>query len=388
MAAQVPHPPLNVLITDPHLKGGGQVRYLTNLAIALGAAGHRVTIGCKPGSVLVERAAEAGCSVVDEFPFRGGLRPRAWWQDVSRMIRFIQEEKPDIIHVNGSQDHWTAALALGRLKRPVCLLRTRHNTYTVANHGPNRILNHDWTDYQICVCDWVRRQLAEQSAFDAARMCAIHNGVDADEYRPDAEARRDVRAEFGYGVDETVCGISARLVEDKGHRYLFEAIALLAPSYPNLRLLVLGEGKEKESLTRHITALGLQDITIFTGFRLDMARCVQAFDIGIQPSIDCDTSSFSLKEEMAAGKAVVASDHGGLPEIVRDGVDGYIVPAGTVEPLAEAIKRLIDNPEQRDEMGAAGREHVLKEFSIQIFGERTAQAYRDAIEVHRERTAS
>ena len=380
--------PLRILMTDPHLKGGGQVRYVTNLATAFTAMGHQVTIGCKPGSVLVESAREAGCEVADIFPFRGGLRPLEWWRDVGGMSRLIREQSPDIVHVSGSQDHWTAALAIKRMGRPACLIRSRHNTYTVANHGPNRMLNYDWTDYQICVCEWVRRQLAQQSAFDADRLCAIHNGVDAEAYKPDPAARADVRGEFGYGDDDIVCGIAARMVEDKGHRFLIEAVSSLRESIPRLRLLMLGQGPLESDLKDLVRKLAIEDITTVPGFRSDMARCVQAFDIGVQPSIDCDTSSFSLKEQMAAGKPVIASDHGGLPEIVEDGVDGFVVPAGTVEPLAEAIRKLADDAELRTSMGEKGRAHVLREFTIQIFAERTIDAYRRAMAIHRERTAS
>ena len=92
-----------------------------------------------------------------------------------------------------------------------------------------------------------------------------------------------------------------------------------------------------------------------------MHYCVQAFDFGAQPSIDCDTSSFSMKEQMAAGIPIIASDYGGLTEIIDDGVEGIIVPHGTVSPLAEALRRLAADPE----LPADGQEQerVAAEFS-------------------------
>ncbi|HQH50791.1 MAG TPA: glycosyltransferase family 4 protein [Candidatus Hydrogenedentes bacterium] len=380
--------PLHILMTDPHLRGGGQVRYVSSLAAELTRFGHRVTIGCKPDSVLVEHAKAAGCGVDNRFTFRGGLRPLCWLADIRETRRFIQQEKPDILHVNGSQDHWAAAATNRLLGRPVCLVRTRHNTYPVHDMWPNRVLNRRWTDFQIVVCDTVRQTLGEQRAFDPARMCSIHNGVDSEEFKPDASQRAEARAEFGYRDDELVCGIAARLVPAKGHEFLFRAAAWLKGEFPNLRLLVLGQGDLEQELVRLAEELGIAGIVRFAGFRGDMARSTQAFDIGVQPSIDCDTSSFSLKEQMAEEKPVVCSDYGGLTEILTDGVEGFIVPAGTVEPLAEAIRTLLANPELRRKMGAAGRQRILKDFTLEVFARRTAEAYCRALEIHGTHTAS
>jgi len=381
----MPDRSLRILMTDPHLEGGGQVTYVSRLAGALTRLGHAITIGCKPSSILLARAAEAHCGVHNGFVFKGGLRPGAWVRDLRAMRRYITVEKPDLIHVSGSQDHWVCALGNRLLGRPVCLLRTRHNTYPVKDSLPNRILNRAWTDYQIVVCDVVRRTLAQQPAFDGERMCTIHNGVDAEQFKPDAAARRRARHEFGYTEAHVVCGIAARLVPAKGHEFLFRATAQLASDYPVLRVLVLGQGDLEARLKRMAEECGIADRVQFAGFRNDMAYCTQAFDIGVQPSIDCDTSSFSLKEQMAAEKPVIASDYGGLTEIVDDGVQGLVVPAGAAEPLARAVQHLLEDPQTALRMGRNGRQRVLREFSVDVFAQRTVQAYHRALASHRER---
>ncbi|HIJ64524.1 MAG TPA: glycosyltransferase family 4 protein [Candidatus Hydrogenedentes bacterium] len=378
---------MNIFITDPHLKGGGQVRYVANLAGELVQLGHPVTIGCKTGSVLEECAGAARCGVHTGFVFRGGLRPNAWRNDLAEARRLIRESKPDVVHVNGSQDHWVFAAANRMLGRPVCLVRTRHNTYPVHNLLPNRILNRNWTDYQIVVCEEVRQRLAKQSAFDPARMCSIHNGVDAERFRPDPATRNKARTEFAYAEDEVVCGIAARLVPDKGHAFLFRSVAEIKGDFPRLRILVLGQGKLDEELKQLARDLGIGDTVQFAGFREDMAYCTQAIDIGVQPSIGCDTSSFSLKEQMAAEKPVVASDYGGLKEIVTDGEEGFVVPTATVRPLAEALRKLVRDPALRARMGSAGRRRVIRDFTIQIFAAKTLDAYRQARAIHQTRTA-
>ena len=377
--------PLHILMTDPHLQGGGQVRYLTNLARELLRLGHRVTFGCRPGSVLADQGRKLGCGVDDRFPFRGGVRPRSWAQDLRAVRRFVHNDTPDVIHVNLSQDHWSCGVANRLMGFPVCLLRTRHNTYPVRDTYANRVLNRKWTDYQIVVCDVVRRQLASQPTFDADRLYSIHNGVDADLFRPDSATRGAARKEFGYGSEELVLGIAARLVPAKGHEFLFRAVGKLKAKHPALRVLVLGQGKLEGELKGLAVELGIEKLVTFAGFRDDMAACTQAFDIGVQPSIDCDTSSFSLKEQMATEIPVIASDYGGLSEIVDDGVEGFVVPAGTVDPLAGAVERLAGDEALRRQLGAAGRKRVLRDFTVHVFATRTVGAYRRAIALHRER---
>ena len=378
----MPNKPLHILITDPHSQGGGQVRYVSTLADGLVQRGHSVTIGCRPGSVLVEHAKAAGAVACDTFNFKGGVRPEAWRKDLSEAIRFLKEMRPDIIHVNGSQDHWTLAVANYWLEAPVPLLRTRHNTYVVKDNLPNRLLNRHWTDFQIVVCDKVRRDLAGHPAFYAERLCTIHNGVDAALYAPDPELRQKARAEFDCADTDVVCGIVARLVDAKGHEFLFRAAAQLKEECPQLRILVFGQGVLEKPLRILATELGIAPKVRFLGFRNDMPYCVQAFDICAQPSIDCDTSSFSMKEQMATGIPVIASDYGGLTEIITNGVEGFIVPAGTVAPLAEALKTLVEAPDLRDEMGRAGTKRAKEDFSSDVFVERTLDVYRQVIKQH------
>ena len=304
------------------------------------------------------------------------------------MRAYLRRERPDVVHVNGSQDHWVAALSKCFGLGDTCLLRSRHNTYVVKDNVTNRWLNRRMTDFQICVCDMVRRDLAAHGSFDGTRMVAIHNGVDAQTYRPQSTLREGARADLGYGPDDLVCGIAARLVKAKGHTYLFQAVAQCASAIPQMKVLVLGQGALEEALVKEVEALGISDVVQFGGFRDEMERWIQAFDIGVLPSIDCDTSSFSLKEQMAAEIPVLTSDYGGLTEIVDDGVEGLVVPHGTVEPLATALLVLMRDENKRKTMGRRGRQRVLREFTGSVFAERTVNAYERAREIASEHTSS
>ncbi len=379
---------MKIVLSDPHSCGGGQVRYVANLASELVRRGHGAAIACRPDSVLIQTASQAGAALCGPMHFPRGLRLARWCADLRSALRYIQQEKPSIIHVSGSQDHWLFSLANMLAGFPACVIRTRHNTYPVRNTFMNRLLNQRWTDFQIVVCEEVRAELARQPAFDPQRMSVIHNGVDAEAFKPDPDMRKEARAEFGYAPGDFVCGIAARLVKAKGHAYLFRAVQQLLHTMPQLRILALGTGVLEHQLRSLVDELGITACVHFAGFRDDMARCVHAFDIGVQPSIDCDTSSFSLKEQMAAGIPVVASNYGGLPEIIQDGVEGYIIPAGSVEPLADAIARLASAPGSMARMGEAGRLRVLREFTIDSFASKTIAAYERALAIHQERRPS
>jgi glycosyltransferase involved in cell wall biosynthesis len=377
---------LKILLTDPHLKGGGQVRYVTKLARELTRLGHDVTIGCKRGSILEQGAADAGCAALGQFHYKGGLRPRVWLGDLSALRRFVDRESPDILHANGSQDHWISGLGNRLQGRRTCVVRTRHNTDPVKEHRLNRWLNDDWTDWQIAVCDAVREIRIAQPVFDPARMETIHNGVDVDEFGPDPEARKRVRQEFGYSDEHIVVGMAARLNIAKGHRFLFEAAQSIREKHPNLRLLILGQGELEAELRADVDRRGLNDIVHFAGFRTDIGDCIQAFDIGALPSIATEASSFSLMEQMATCIPMIVSDHGGSKEICRDGEEGFVVRQGESAPLATALERMVSDPALRNAFGRKARERIAAEFTLALLAERTVAAYRRALDVHVRRT--
>ncbi len=373
---------LKIFITDPHLSGGGQITYLCRLSQGLIKRGHKVIVGCKKGSIFVELAKTYNYEVIDGFYFKGGLRISTWIKDISKFRKTLIELNPDIVHVNGSQDHWTAVIANYLLNNKHCIIRTRHNTYKVSNHIFNKWLNVKATDFHIAVCELVKNSLIENNYFPEEIITAIHNGVDIEEFKPDEELRKKAREEFGFKSDDIVFGISARLNPAKGHKFLIQAVKKAIKNCPNIKVLILGQGHLEEELKRLTQELGLEDIIKFGGYRKDIAYCTQAFDVAVMPSIDCDTSSFSLKEAMAEGKPVIASDYGGLPEIITNGIEGFIVPAGTIDPLAEAIEKLANNPELRERMGKNALKRVYSQFTIDQFVEKTIETYFKALKKH------
>lgn len=369
---------LRVLLADAHTAGGGQVRYILNLTGGLLARGHAVHVACRGGSLLAQEAADLGASVHAVFQFRRGLRPAALVQDLAHAAGLLRREGIQVAHVNGSQDHWLFAIAARRERVP--LVRSRHNTNRVRASWPNRWLNRRWTGPQICVCAYTQQLLSGANAVvPPERLHVIHNGVDPALYAPDKRRRAAIRDELGYAQDEVVFGTAARLSRDKGHRFILEALASIREQVPQARALFLGAGPLREALEQQTADLGLGAAVRFAGFQNDMARWVHAFDVGVQPSVDVDTSSFSVKEQMACGIPVIVSDYGGLPEIVAPGAEGFVCPAGEARPLAEAMRQLALDVALRRGMGEEGRARVLREFTLDAFTGSTLAVYQQAL---------
>jgi len=371
---------VNILLTNFHRQGHGQVEYVLLLARALRDRGDAVTIGGRGGSRLAQRAREMGLPVEDGFDFSPGLHPRRLRRDIRLVRRLVRERGLELIHVNGSQDHWAVALANRRLKPRLAVVRTKHNTYPAKNHFANRFLYRRATDQIIVVSEAVRDQMLENRLFRGCAITPIHNALDAGRYDPSTPSR-GLKAALGFPPDALVVGVVGRITPAKGHRYLFEGLQEdLRRADADLRLLILGVGEERNAMQELCRRLGIRRHVYFAGFRDDVQRYMNVFDIGVMPSVDCESSSFALKEQMAMARPMVCTDFSGNGEIVAEGETGYLVPVADPGALAEKIRRLKDSPETRRQFGQAGRTRIETAFSLEAFVERTLAVYRQALE--------
>jgi glycosyltransferase involved in cell wall biosynthesis len=164
-------------------------------------------------------------------------------------------------------------------------------------------------------------------------------------------------------------------VTDKGHIHLIKAAAALKDHYPDMVLIFAGIGPNESLLKQQAQDLGLAGSVRFTGFRSDIAEVEAAFDVAVLPSVGCDASSASLKEAMALGVPVIASDIGGARHIINDGVTGIIVRPGQSVDLVSALRALLEDREAARSMAARAREDVARRFSIDRLADQTLDAY-------------
>jgi len=189
-------------------------------------------------------------------------------------------------------------------------------------------------------------------------------------------SREKLRKELDLKEDDLLIGNIGHLVEHKGHRYLIEAMSLVVKRIPQSFLFIAGDGVLREKLERLIAELGLRRRVFLGGVRDDIPDILQAIDLYVQSSI-MEGLGTSILDAMAARKPVVATRAGGIPEMIRDGIDGRLVPPADPIALAEAIEELLLDPHKRIEFGSKGREKVERDFSHKRMVRDTLAVYQE-----------
>jgi len=202
-----------------------------------------------------------------------------------------------------------------------------------------------------------------------ARVEAIHNGIP--DTVQDRVARTRLREEWGILPQEILVGVASRLDPVKGVAYLVDAFGRVASRYPHAKLVLIGAGSLDDALRTQVNALGLTGRVVFTGFRTDIAACLDAMDVFVLPSL-AEYHSIGLLEAMRAAKAIVATDVGGNTESARHEQEALIVPPADAAAIVAALERFFDDPVLRNRLGQMARERYLAEFTVDQMVRRTA----------------
>jgi len=226
----------------------------------------------------------------------------------------------------------------------------------------------------------VRRGVETARLVAPSRLVTVPNGVALPAPSP---RMGPLRAGARLSPDDLVVGCVARLSPEKGLDDLLRAAALLRPRWPRLVVLVVGDAptasQHPEELRRLAASLGLGTSVRFCGYQPDAARLCAEFDIQVVCS-RAEPCGLATLEAMAQGRPLVATASGGSPELVDDGVEGFLVPPQDPGRLAGRLECLLDSPGLRREMGRRGRARVLRDFGLDLMVERTEAVYRLALE--------
>ena len=339
-------------IDDQRTWGGGQSQVL-HLLKGLSRGSHQAELVTFPGSPLGQRAEESGIKV---HPVR--MRGETDIFSARRISKIIKGGGFDIVHMHTGHAHMLGAMACAFNSSPVCIVSKR--VAFPIRTGPMGMgkLKYLWRiDAYIAVCDAIRKLLVGVGV-DAAKVHVVYSGV----VPPRIEDGSAVREELGVGPDEKLVGNVGALVDAKGQQYLVEAIPLILKKAPKAKFVIVGSGRLESNLRNCASRLGVSESIFFPGFREDVAKFLAAFDLFVAPSC-MEGLNNSIIEAMMVGKPVVASDVGGIPEIVEDGKTGTLVPAGDPAALAEAVVDVLNNPETAARLASAGRETALREFT-------------------------
>jgi len=230
------------------------------------------------------------------------------------------------------------------------------------------------TDRIVTVSEGQRWELAGYGIAPLEKIAVVPLGFELEDLLACGSHRGELCRELGLSDDDKLIGIVARLVPIKNHHLFLQTAKLVAEAVPQARFLVVGDGELREELEAYARELGLDGRVLFTGWRRDLPRLYADLDVVALTSIN-EGTPVSLIEAMAAGVPVVATTVGGVPDVVVNGETGYLVEAGDVKGMAEAITELLRNPEKAREMGRKGREVVYPKFAAQTLIANVEQLY-------------
>jgi glycosyltransferase involved in cell wall biosynthesis len=373
---------LTLLHTDFHRGWGGQINRVLAECRGLAARGHTVMLAVPGDGKPAATARAEGLAVFGDVRFRPKREVVSLVQDALTLRRLFFAYAPDLVNSHGSQDTWAAVIArhlMPTAERPAQLY-TRHNTKRVRDTAVNRWLFARGLDGLIVVAPEVKdrfRGIIASGALGEARIPAIHSPLRPEVAAPDRPADRSkVRREVGAGESALLAGTVARLVPDKGQEYLIDALAILAPDWPQLSVVLAGDGEATDTLRARATRLGLADRVHFLGYRDDVNDVYAALDIAVLPAVDCDASSGMIKEALASRVPVVATEIGAARELTGDGKYGIVVPPGDAAALAGAIGAMARELPVWQVRAAEGERFVRSNFTRERMIEELETAYR------------
>lgn len=365
---------MNILFLDSidEKTYGGMEEWIRLVASGLSDKGHKVTVAGRTDSVFLHRVRKTSDTVsILELKISGDFNP----QTISELKDRIRDNRIDVVSVNFNKDVRLGGLAA----------RLEGSTRVVWSVGLNITgdsLIHRWLtpkliDGVIVPSESLKKQILEAGYIKREIVAVIPIGIpDMDISGNRDSARAAVRQSHGLSPESIVAVTSGRFVAQKGHIFLVEAAAQIGKDLPRLRFLLLGNGPLERELREQIAALGLADRFVFAGMLDDVVPTLEGCDFMVHPSIE-EPFGIAVLEGMRAGLPIVASDVGGLPEVVgHDGAAVLVDPRDSTA-LAEAIGALATDPDRRARMSQQARQRYVNGFSAQKMLDRVESYFCD-----------
>lgn len=372
---------LRIVLCVDSLAAAGTELNAVRTAEQLRLRGHAATLlVLRPGGALVARCRASGVPLVD-FPIPS-FRSVGIVQRGVALGRLLRAEGVDVVH---TQDRYTNTFVVpwARLAgmRVVASRRWWDVQPSRAIRAGNRVAfrlahrvvaNSERVADLVCSADRVPRR----------KVSVIPNFLDEWAVQPVARDERiRLRRVLGIPVEARVIGCVANLRPVKAHDVLLDAMPALMDGWPDAVLALVGDGDCRSELQRQAQRLGIEDRVIFAGSRSEPVNWHAAFDISVLTSLS-EGFPNTVVEAMAAGNPVVATDVGGTPDAIRDGVNGILVPAGAAEPIAAALGSLLADPQRAAAMGRNGREEALVRFRSSAVIPKLEQLYYSELPAH------
>jgi glycosyltransferase involved in cell wall biosynthesis len=355
--------PLRIVHTEAATTFGGQEYRIFKEMVAMREQGHELEAICQPDAELTTRLRQAGF-VVHTLYMDGLINIL---RGIVQIRRILRKGRFDVVNTHSRQDTIIAAPA-ARLAGTPLIVRTRHLSSKV-----NSLLSYTWLPHCVTtVSDYVRRHLIARGVAPD-RIETIYTPL----VFPPPVAHSTLRQELGLKDRDLVVGCVAVMRPNKGHRALIDAMTPLMHARDDLHLVLVGGGSPTFEHTRdYIEKLGLQTRIHMMGMRSDVANLIAGFDLFALATRQ-EASGTVFLEAAASGVPIVATDVGGVSEVVRRDQNALLVPLDDLDAFRSALSKLIENPSLRVKMGQAGSDMIWIEgaFSTRQMVERTQAVY-------------
>jgi len=352
---------MNILQLITPSKIAGAERSTSSLCEHLQAAGHRVVVGCKAGSPLIEAMRQVS---LDARPL--GISGKLNAAAPFRVAALGKQIGAEVVHTQLS----TAALHGSFAAR---LLGVPSIAHVRALNSP---FCYRFATRIIAVSHAVKEHLVA-GGLPAERIDVVYNGVDPQRYFLPC-SREEARRRLGLPDCVPLVGVIAHLTAKKGHAVFLQAFAAVSARHPRAVALFLGDGPERARLEALAAELKLADRVLFAGFHANVLPYYAAMDLVVLPSIGGEGLPRALLEGGMLQRASIGTRLSGTPEIVRDGATGFIVPPGDVSALTNRLDTLLGDASLRERMGAAAQAYVSATFTIESMVSGVLSTYRQA----------
>ena len=365
---------------------GGAQRYVFDLATNLPKDQFETIVACGGSGPLFQKLSENGIRTISIPHLKRNINIMKEVLSLFSLWQILKKEKPDIIHLNSSKVGGLGAIAA----------RTYNLQLTTNNKTKIIFTAHGWpfnedrfflSQFIIWFLSWLtavfstevivltKNDLASTIKFlflPDNKFCLIPNGIDTDaiSFFPQEQARKELGLELEPSA--IIIGGITEFTKNKGVQYLIEAAKALPKS---VRVAFISGGERKSQMEKFAKDFGVSERIHFLGFKQDAAKYLKAFDIFVFPSIK-EGLPYSLLEAGLAELSIVASNVGGIPDIITNEENGLLVEPKSSHALAKAIKKLLENKEKREQFGKKISEKIKTDFSFASMLEKTIEIYK------------
>jgi glycosyltransferase involved in cell wall biosynthesis len=328
------------------------------------------------------------CSLSDNLPLKGKLDaesietvviPQVMKPDISRpikLLKLVKSFQPDLIHSYLFVANTWARVVGATTKVPVVLTERSAKPRDKFSHSLINKALKPFGDIMIANSNAGAEGVIKNNLFNPDNIYVIQNGLPFERFSraPNSAKREILQSQLGINNEDKVIGIIASFEPEKNHEYLFESYKLIKKDLPKTKILCIGDGSRRDFLFGHTKQLGISDAVIFAGRRDDIPDCLSLMDVLVLPS-KWEGCPNVILEAMAAKVPVVATDVGGVSEVLLDGVTGLLVPLDNPQILAQKIISILTDPDKAAQFGREGRKRVGEHFSIEMMISKTEEIY-------------